>query len=81
MEQSLVDIYNLTLLHEALAAGHKVRTSDINQIYATIPGNLQHVKKSKNGKIREICEYFDNISTETIARLLVEKQLKDQNGK
>ena len=69
---TLVELYNLTILHEALKAKQKVRTSDINFIYKTIPGAPKLL--SKNGKIKIIMETFDKLSEETLKAYLIQKQ-------
>jgi hypothetical protein len=65
-------------IHEALLAGEKITSRDINTIYELIPG--APLKKARNGKIKAIHEYFDTISTETISRYLVEQQLKQKDN-
>jgi hypothetical protein len=71
---NITELYNLTLVHEALKAGERVRTSDINFVYKTIP--CAPAMKAKEGKIKYINMYFDTISTETIQRYLIDQQLK-----
>jgi len=75
---TLPELYNLTLLAEALKAGQSVRTSDINQVYQTIPGINQFHKKAKAGKIKDILGCFDEISEDTLQKYLVDKQLNAQ---
>ena len=78
---NIVQLYNLTLVHEALKDG-PVRAEDINHVYHTIP-NAPYMK-SKKGKIKCINEYFDKIAEDTILRYLINKQIKpdlEDNGK
>jgi hypothetical protein len=70
----IIELYNLTLVHEALQVGEKLRVEDINKVYHTIPN--APIMKSKTGKIKYINEYFDRIATETLQKYLIDQQLK-----
>lgn len=73
-----IDMYNMAILVNAVKDGSKLRSSDVNQIYQTIPDAPP--MKAKQGKIKYIMDYFEKISIETIQRYLINKQTKE-NGR
>jgi hypothetical protein len=76
----IVQLYNLTLVHEALQKGEKLRVEDINFVYHTIPGS--DTLRSKQGKIKFINDYFEVVCKETLIKYLVDKQIKpDVDGR
>jgi hypothetical protein len=69
----LIQLYNLTVLWNAIQAKQRIRTADINQVYKTLPDVPP--MKSKEGKIKIILQAFDKICNATLERYLIEKQL------
>jgi len=75
---TIPELYNLTLIHEALVKNSsEVSLKDIDFVYKSLPTKYSH-KLNRKEKIKMILSEFERISTETLQRYLIDKQLKDE---